>query len=474
MSVRPLFGDFDNAGVPEALRRGLASLCARVADVPQMPAWLWEPDFAKARAVADPWEVGKLVHELRRAERLLRARVAVRAPVAAWSAEPSPDGTPALPNWASDDAEAQKRMAVALGRLALGAAVEAVLAEKAVDLLAPGDRDSTGCELAAARLYQDAFLVGVWTSAHAQYVSYVQQGVEEPPVPSVFTVPSALSEFDHSDLFARRPCQRQCPKAAMPLLQILCRCTNPGARGWDTLLETALKDSMCSRVVVASAVTIALSGMHPFLHPALRPPWADRMRIQRTAAHTLTDTDVRPLLVGTAASTKEAVRRLLATTVAAVPATAAAFASVKHPIGLMPSPPLRRPHPGLEAAMATFVRAGMLTTGPNPKPYTEAIEACFRPLGAEEAPVAIEWELSWLGAPEPLYPLAICDLPTVYATLQERARRRRTRRSPSQPWPPTSGIRPSAPTLCSSGRTARCRRCAPRASTRRSTPRSMG
>lgn len=400
VSMRPLFNDFAHAGVPEALLRGLASLRARVTDLPELPSWLWEPDFVKARAAADPWQVGVAVKELRRAERFLRTRVASRTPMAAWAAEGAPgDGTPAIPSWAADDAEAQKRMVVALGRLALGAAVEAVLAEKAIDLLVPGaTAESTGCDGAAARVYQDAFLASVWTSAHAQYVSYVQQGVEEPPGPSVFTVPSALSEFDHSDLFARRSCQRQCPKGALPLLQILSRCTNPGARGWDTLLETALKDSMPSRVVVATAVTIALSGMHPFLHPALRPPWADRMRIQRTAAHTLTDTDVRPQLVATAASTKEAVRRLLATTVAVVPATTNAFAQVKHPIGLLPSPPLHLPHAGLEAAMATFVRAGILTTGPNPKPYTEAIAACFRPPGAEDAPVAIQWELSWLGA----------------------------------------------------------------------------
>lgn len=232
MSARPLFSDFAHAGVPEALLRGLSSLRARVTDLSELPPWLWEPDFAAARAVANPWEVGAAVQELRRAERFLRARVALRTPTMGWAAEDAPgNATPALPSWAADDAEAQKRMVVALGRLALGAAVEAVLAEKAIDFLAPGVRDPAECDHAAARVYQDAFLVSVWTSAHAQYVSYVQQGVEEPPAPGVFAVPSALSEFDHSDLFARRSCQRQCPNGALPLLQIMCRCTNPGARG---------------------------------------------------------------------------------------------------------------------------------------------------------------------------------------------------------------------------------------------------
>lgn len=232
VSVRPLFNDFEHAGVPEALHRGMLSLTARVPDVPDLPAWFWEPDFAKACAVANPWSVGGFVQELRRAERVLRARLATRMSAAAWASEPTPlEGIPALPRWAADDGEAQKRMVVGLGRLALGAAVEAVLAEKAVDLLPPGVRDTTSCGRAAACLYQDAFLVSVWVSAHARYVSYVQQGVEEPPAPSVFTVPSALSEFDHSDLFARRSCQRQCPARAASLLQILCRCTSPGGRG---------------------------------------------------------------------------------------------------------------------------------------------------------------------------------------------------------------------------------------------------
>jgi hypothetical protein len=383
--------------VSEALRRGIVSLRARVADLPDAPRWLYEPDFLTAYTWADPWVVGELVLHLRRAESLLRKRVASRFSSLAWHSDPPPKDTPALPSWASTDAEAQKRMVVALGRLALGSAVEAVLSEKALDLSIPGARESADGDAAAARVYHDAFLASVWTSAHAQYVSYIQQGVEEPPPPGLATVPNALHEYDLSDLFARRVCQRQCPKEAMPLLQILCRCTNPGSRGWDSLLESALKESMASRIVISTAVTVALSGMHPFLHPALRPRWADRMRIQRTASHSLTDTDVRATLVATAVSTKEAVRRLLASSITAVPATANAFAHVKHPIGLLTSPPMRLPHRGMEAAMATFARAAALMIGPDPTPYVEAINSCFLSPGASESAIAMPWEPSWLG-----------------------------------------------------------------------------
>ena len=57
----------------------------------------------------------------------------------------------------------------------------------------------------------------------------------------------------------------------------------------------------------------------------------------RVAAHRLTDSEARANLVGTAAATKEAVRRLLASVVAAVPATQAALAHVNHPVGQLTS-----------------------------------------------------------------------------------------------------------------------------------------
>jgi len=123
-------------------------------------------------------------------------------------------------------------MVTATARLELGAAVEAALADHALDIIAPGARPNARAAVQeAARLYQDAHLVAVWTSAHAEYVAAVQSGLEEPPEPSVFTVPNAASETDWSDLYARRYCPKLCNKAALPLLNILMRSTNPGSRG---------------------------------------------------------------------------------------------------------------------------------------------------------------------------------------------------------------------------------------------------
>jgi hypothetical protein len=187
------------------------------------------PSFAQAVQAADPWAVSKEVARLRDAEARLRDKARARAPAreTAWRVEePDADAVP-LPKEAAEAGAAHRRMLVATARLQLGAAVEAALADKALDVLSPGARPTARhAAREASRLYSDAHLVALWTSAHAEYVSAVQSGVEEPPEPGVFSVASAASEMDWSDLFSRRWCPRLCgSKAALPLLNVLMRST---------------------------------------------------------------------------------------------------------------------------------------------------------------------------------------------------------------------------------------------------------
>lgn len=171
---------------------------------------------------------------------------------------------------------------------------------------------------------------------------------------------------------------------------------------------------MATRSLVCNAVVIALSGMHPFLHPALRSPWNLRMRTARVAQHCLTDSEARVALVSTAYATKEAVRRLLASTVQAAPAMQMAFAQVGHPVGLMIAPPIGMPARGMEAAMAAFVDSGLaLCSTSNDLSYHLAINSYFssQTNNADETDQAdqanqpsIEWDAPWLGQH-----LTICD-----------------------------------------------------------------
>ena len=296
--------------------------------------------------------------------------------------------------------------------------------------------------------YHEAFLAAVWTSAHARYLSQLESSIREPPYPSVHSVPSALNDLDLTEVFARRTCHQMCPKEAQPMLSVLCRCTNPGSRGWDSLLDQSLANSSGVRLCCVHAVVVAMTGLHPFLHPVLRPTWQERMRLMELVPALLHNCDaVRKGLVKSAEASKEAVRRMLATLVHVVPATYAAMHKVGHPIGFLVSPPQQLPAKGLEAAMAAFVYAGsQLRPG---DAYESVVKAAF----ARQAQLdtALRWDAPWLGTMLACHPLQFlcshCSLPQV------RAPPPSTPRCPWSPSPPKSSPPPSAPTSSPSGPT---------------------
>lgn len=394
-----------NAGMSEALSRGVLALRRRGVVV-DLPPWVTMLNFIHAASYADPWRAGNIILCLRTIERRLRERSAQRAPAhAKWTIEDAQEDVPALPSWAADTDTAQINMVIALTRMQLGAAIEATLAEEALDCNTPGSR--TGCDpLEAARRYNDAFLVAVWTSAHASYVASIQSGVEEPPPPGLNSIPNSASEFDFSDLYSRRTCARLCPKGSNSLLSVFMRSTNPGSRGWNTLLNSALEESMATRLTITNTLVIALSGMHPHLHPAMRPPWWMRQRMCRVAQHALTDASSRKALTETAAATKEAVRRLLSSTVSSSLAMFAALAYVGHPVGHLTTPPSALPAVGMEGAMSAFVHAGIrLMECQTPEAsYTHIVNDSFEQhLAREDDDVthvqqtAVVWDAPWLG-----------------------------------------------------------------------------
>ena len=146
----------------------------------------------------------------------------------------------------------------------------------------------------------------------------------QPSFCCVGSVPCACSSIDLSDLFARRANVKEAgvPKDAEGLVQLLARCTNPGARGWDTVLQSALETSGV-RMLLHEMIKICLTGMHPQLHPSMRPAWQSRMCILRVAQPLLSD---RQDLVKAACQVKDAVRRALASMFACDAASHAALA----------------------------------------------------------------------------------------------------------------------------------------------------
>ena len=181
---------------------------------------------------------------------------------------------------------------------------------------------------------------------------------------------------------------------------------------------------------------------------------------------------VRGLLVDGALYTKEAVRRLLASTVAATPAVHAALGRLNHPVGLLTTPPLRLPHRGMEGAMEAFAAVGEALLDANAAGcrLDALVASTFQRHslrgGERAANVAIGWDPQYLGAP--------LHAPPLSATSGTRARLgapRCTARWRGRASPPSSGAPPSARTLCRFGCTRCCTRHGACGSTRRSTRR---
>jgi hypothetical protein len=382
---RPLYDSFSDAGVYAALERGLVLVRARATamgiNLPPSPAWLFEHSFYEATRIVDSQETRRVVGAFRaieaRAIELLHEHPRVDAtrwemPGAATAALNLAERSPLHP-WSADTNEAQRKMVVAAARVAVGAAIEATLAAHSLALLEHGETSQL------ARAYNDAHLIGVWTSAHAHTVANIQYGIETPSPPSLFTVPNALAEPDWSELLGKRFCAKVSGKITMPMLSILMRCTNPGARGWDSLVEASIAESVGVRHVITTAIAVCLASMHPFLHPAARPSWSVRMRtMHATDAFASEKREVAETITATSQFTKEAVRRVLASTLAATPALHDALRRIQHPTGHLVAPPQALPAAGMEAAMLAFAEAGVaMQAAPAGQTYTNAIQAAF-------------------------------------------------------------------------------------------------
>lgn len=321
----------------------------------------------------------------------------------------------------------ESRSKAALMRVQLGAALERALADECDALCPLTARGSAEDAVVrqASQLYFDAYAIAVWTSAHAEYLVALEEGHEEPGEPSPGSFPCAASAIDLSDLFARRssPKETGVPKAAEPLVQLLARCTNPGARGWDTVLQAAL-DTDGVRTLVHDMVRVCLTGMHAQLHPRARPPWDQRLVILRVSHKLLND---RKDLVKAAAYVKDAVRRSLASTLTCDAATHAALASLGHPVRHLNEPPAKLPHVGMEAAMIAFARAGadMAAERGASRKISLTLRAAFvvsdDTVAGEEPCMA--WDQSWLGTPACISNHHIlAQPPALAATLSRRTR----------------------------------------------------
>ena len=260
----------------------------------------------------------------------------------------------------------------AIVRLCHGELLEAYAARRALQLCGVGEVLLSSAQQAEfAQLCSDAGLVAVWTSAHAEYLATIDElmvgapGGTPPsvtellvPPPELQTVLCAANNTDLIALYERASSPKACPKSAQGLLAVLARVTNAGSRGWESTLETIAKESDGAVRVCMHAMGVALSGMHPCLHPAARRHWHVRLAILRRWRRCHPTNDFRDLVRQCPIAIKEVMRLHLATLLAEDAATLEALAANNLPAGQLGVPPRSVPPTCLQAAMHALMAAG--------------------------------------------------------------------------------------------------------------------
>lgn len=352
-----MHADFEDSGTIAALIRLCEAMGQDDFAIPDLPVWLFENRMPNCAGTYE-WDGPRDATTVEEAVQVLPALVRLERALHAAN-----DGIVADD---ADDAagQAQARdsvLLVCMARMQLGACCEAYAALAASRLAAPGACVASRDEAEMARLYSDAMLVATWTSAHATYLHTVRCSGVDMCAPSIHLVPSAVSEFDLSDLYARRTASSTsslASKDAGHMLALMMRCTNPGSRGWDSVVKQALEKSPGVRRLCTRALSISLLGMHAGIHPAIRMRWKERLVLQELFAHLVSQTTASTLIMSCVIEFKECVRRMTSNCTSSAYATIAALQHVDHPLALLLGCPFQMPRAGAEAAAVAFVEAG--------------------------------------------------------------------------------------------------------------------
>jgi hypothetical protein len=409
--VRALHGTFEDAGMCGALKRLHSRLrldFAHTVELPQLPEWVHGADFeaAVARCNPDLWGTTCLVEamELVRAQRRITQLLLLLATGASEDALPP---EPRQPVRVPEEQDPQTLAATA--RLCFGEMLEAYAAHRALlvcDAVALPTTARAQAEF--AQLCHDAYLAAVWTSAHVEYLTMVNELYEDQyggasscethhlsdtllrsppartaalidslavPTPELHSVACASNVVDLCPLYERVGCPRACEgKAAQGLLGIFARVTNAGNRGWESTLQGALKSSDGVARVCAHATGVALAGLHPCMHPAARRPWRLRFAVARYW-RSQSSAAFKDIAKRCPNAVKEVMRLHLATLLNEDAATLEALAAAHQPAGQLGIPPRCVAPTSLQSAMHAFAAAGELLLEDGAPTAAEIVES---------------------------------------------------------------------------------------------------
>jgi len=342
----------------------------------------------------------------------------------------------------------------AIVRLCHGELLEAYATRRSLQLCRANEVAlSPGTQAEFALLCSDAGLVATWTSAHAEYLATINElligtpGDRVPtvtelfvPPPELHSVPCAANNADLIALYERAASPKACPKGSQGLLAVLTRVTNAGSRGWESTLESIAKESDGSVRVCMHALGVALSGLHPCIHPAARRRWHVRSVVVRRWRACNPSNDFRELVRQCPVAVKEVMRLHLATLLTEDAATLEALAFNNMPAGQLSLPPRTTAPTCLQAAMHALAGAGEalaaspdtnlfdainvhLTSEPRsrkktvPRPTFKLLTTAAPGSSSSRATAPLSYCCSWLGGRSGLSAAALCSATTVVANL---------------------------------------------------------
>lgn len=346
-----------NLGVRPAISRLVAAAEQRVGSAICVPESLLLETFelAVGEVLIDPQPALDCLHAARQARASLELGERVQLP------------PPTVPE--EDDA----RLFTAAVRVAIGELAESAARVLACEFTPPrsvcGDLPPE-----FSRVCFDSYAAALWTSVHADYILSAKEllatmpagtrvvDVAIPPGPaSVAWAVTSLPDMVH--LLDRRgtsaAARINVPKATTAMHSLLNRCTSSSSRGWETATNTAGKEGEAALRICAAACVAALTGMNQVVHPAARPTWEQRMRIQRTI--TFSANEPRKMMALCGAGSREAMRIYLATVLSASPCVREALFLAGHPAGGLIVSPFEPCSTSLQSCAATLASIGKLS-----------------------------------------------------------------------------------------------------------------
>jgi hypothetical protein len=341
----------------EALQRAICMLQDRIEEKWSFPRWLYITDFTSALHHMTIVSAKSVIPILRNIEETVRAKVAKMVPKQyQWkrAQERLKDGkVPGLSDLCAVNYDSQKRMVCAVTRMQFGATLEAILSLEALILC--GVNQKTRCST-FGRLCSDACKVATFTSAHTEYVNDVQNGIEEPCPPSLWTVASSASELDLSDLLQRQGRIKGLKKVPATIVSLLHKLQTVTLKNFEIVLSHSIRDCPCIKALFNNIFVVSASGLHEHLHPAVRPPWSERFVYTRIIKHTMAnctgDFSVRCCTIA-----REVLRRNVVESYSSSLATKRAMARLNLSMGTVAFPPINPPEPGLERCQRILLSA---------------------------------------------------------------------------------------------------------------------